>query len=144
MFWRLFESIHGHLGVLTVAALVHPALLLRQGKPLTRRNRWAVGLSTAFTLAVYGTGIAMYGAYRALVKRHLFTDSVRAGLMFETKEHVAVVVVGLALGAAIAAFVAPKQATAVRRVAALFFAFAALAALCVVVLGTQVASVRSF
>ena len=67
MFWRLFESIHGHLGVLTVAALVHPALLLRQGKPLTRRNRWAVGLSTAFTLAVYGTGIAMYGAYRALV-----------------------------------------------------------------------------
>ncbi len=144
MFWRIFESIHGHLGVLSLAALVHPALLLRRGKPLTSRNRWAVGLSTGFALAVYGTGIAMYGAYRALVKRHLFADSIRAGLLFETKEHLAVVVVGLATGAAIAALLAPRRAAHVRRTAALFYALAALAALVVVALGTQVANVRSF
>ena len=43
---RLLESVHGHLGVLTAVALVHPAILLRRGLPLSRGARWSVWLTT--------------------------------------------------------------------------------------------------
>jgi hypothetical protein len=141
---RLLESIHGHLGILATAALVHPALLLRRGKPLTRRNRWAVALAAGLSICAWSAGILIYGDYRRLVKRELFQASVRAGLSFETKEHLAVGVVCLASGALVAALVAPRSAQSLRRTAALVFALAATLAALVACLGSYVASTRGF
>ncbi len=140
----LLASIHGYFGVLAAAALLHPAILLRKGAPLSRGGRWSLALTALVTSIGFGLGISLYGSYRSQVKRALFTDSIHAGLLFETKEHLAVLVISLALGATVAALTAPRDARDLRRVAALLFAFAALACLATASLGTYVASVRSF
>lgn len=142
--WRWLSSVHGYLGVLSLVGLIHPALLLRSGKPLSRRARLAMVLATLLSLAVFASGIAIYGAYREHVKRGLFGDSIRAGLFFETKEHLAVLVVSFALGGCVAALLAPRSANASRRAAAVFYAVAALVALIVVSLGTYVSGIRGF
>lgn len=144
MFIRILQSIHGHLGMLAAAALIHPAIVLRKGKPLGYRTRWSVSLSTGFTVLAYSAGIAIYAAYRNLVKRALFHTSLRAGMLFETKEHLALAVVCLALGALVAALAAPRSATALRRSAAIVYALAAALCLLTGGLGMYVTSVRGF
>lgn len=141
---RLLESIHGHLGILATAALIHPAILLRRGNAPTRRNRWALSLSAAFSVAAWSAGILIYGDYRRDVKRGLFQASARAGLFFETKEHLAMAVVCLATGALVAALVAPRHARPLRQTAALVFALAAALSALVAGLGTYVSSVHGF
>jgi hypothetical protein len=141
---RLWESVHGHLGVLAAIALLHPAILLRDGRPLTRGLRSSVGLSTALTGLAFAFGVASYDSYRELVKRDLFLLDPAAGLLFETKEHLAYVTLALAIGAGAAALLAPASATGTRRMAARVYAAAALGCLTVVALGTWVASVRGF
>lgn len=140
----LVLAVHGYLGALAVAALVHPAVLLRRGKPPTRGGRLAVLGAALTTTLTFGLGVALYADYRAEVRRALFADSRVAGLLFETKEHLAFGALCLALGGAVAALSASRDAVELRRAAALAFAAAALATLLVVALGTYVAAVRSF
>jgi hypothetical protein len=144
MLIRLLESFHGHLGVLGAAALLHPAILLRHGKPLNRRNRWSVALTAVVATLAFGSGLFIYPHYTSGVKQDLFYDSARAGLLFETKEHLAFVVICLTLGGAVAAWIAPPGATALRRAAALLFSLAFGLCLVTAGLGTYVASVRGF
>jgi hypothetical protein len=144
MIWRVLESVHGHLGALAVVALLHPAILLRRGLPPSRGTRWAIGLTTAVTLAAFGLGVGIYEQYRATVKREVFAASRTVGFLFETKEHVAYAVAALALGAGVAALLAPPEAVAVRRAAAAAYAAGALLCLVVAALGTFVASVAGF
>jgi hypothetical protein len=144
MLLEIVQAIHGHLGVLAAAALVHPAILLRKGKPLTRANRWSLGLAAGFTLAAFSSGLWLYGPYRDLVRRPLFAESVPAGFAFETKEHLALFALSLAAGAALAALSAPRNAPAIRRAAALFFALASLITVMAAALGTFVQAVRGF
>lgn len=144
MIWRVLESVHGHFGVLAAAALLHPAILLRRGLPLSRGARWSVGLTTLVTALAFGLGLGIYEAYRELVKRPLFAFDPEIGLLFETKEHLAWAVVTLALGGAGAAFAAGPRDRRLRQSAALAFALAAALCLVVVALGTYVASARSF
>lgn len=144
MLFRVLESVHGHLGVLALAALIHPAILLRKGKPLSRRNRYAVIGSTLFAVLAFASGIVIYEQFRAEVKRPLFSASLKAGLMFETKEHIAFAVCTMSLGALVCALVAPKQSNGLRRAAALTYALAASFCIVVAGLGTYVASVRGF
>src|SRR5690606_10198962 len=94
----LLESIHGHLGVLATAALLHPALLLRTGRPLSRGARWSLGLTAALTSAAFGLGLTIYEPYRTLVRRRIFLEDPTAGWLFETKEHLAYAVIALTLG----------------------------------------------
>jgi len=141
---ELLQSVHGYLAALSTAALIHPALLLRRGKPLSRRNVWAVAGAAVTTSATFALGIALYGDYRSGVKRQLFAASVRAGLAFETKEHLAFLVLCLALGATFAALSAPAARADLRRAAALLFALAAMTCLVIVGLGAWVAAVRDF
>ncbi|MEB2311166.1 MAG: hypothetical protein OZ921_08715 [Sorangiineae bacterium] len=141
---RLLESLHGAIGVLATAALVHPALLLRRGKPLTPRSRWAVALAGLLAALAWSAGAFIYGDYRRLVKRTLFQKSVGAGLAFETKEHVAVTVACLAIGALVAALVAPRESRELRRAAALSFGLAAGLSGLVVGLGWYVTAVHGF
>jgi hypothetical protein len=142
--WRVLESIHGHLGVLAVAALLHPAILLRRGLPLSRGARWSVGLTTLVTLLAFGLGVGIYEQYRATVKRGVFLESRAMGFLFETKEHLGFAVAALALGAGVAAWLAPPAAVSVRRACAAAYAAAALLCAIVVVLGTLVASTHGF
>lgn len=141
---RLLAGLHGHLGVLLAAALIHPAILLRHGRPLSRGMRWAIGLTTLLTMLAFGLGLALYEDYRATVKRTLFATSAPTGLLFETKEHLAYAVLTLALGAGVCALVAPRGGRALRRAAAAAYAAAALLCLIVVGLGTVVAATQGF
>lgn len=141
---RLLETLHGHLGVLAAAALLHPAIVMRKGRPLSYRSRWAVVLSTAFAALAFGSGLVIYPSYRTAVRARLFLKSTRAGFLFETKEHIAYAVVAISLGACVCALVAPKNATSLRQGAAYFYAIAAALCIIVVCLGSYVAAVHGF
>jgi hypothetical protein len=140
----LLEAIHGHLGVLAMVALYHPALMLWSGKPLSRNGRIALGLSLALVTLTFALGLTIYPAYREEVKPELFRADVRAGLLFETKEHLAWIALISAVGAGIAALLAPPRATQVRRIAGRVFLGAAIACTLAAGSGIWIASVRSF
>lgn len=144
IFLRVLTTLHGFLGVLAVAGLLHPAILLRRGQALGFRTGLSVALSAGFALAALGSGLLVYGDYRRLVRIRLFQDDPAAGLLFETKEHLAVVACSLALGATFAAFLAPREERGLRRAAAVCFGVAAALTLVTAALGTYVAAVRSF
>lgn len=143
---RVLERVHGHLGWLSVAALLHPALLLRNPR---RRARLAVSLAT---LAVVGTsllGATIYPEYRSRIKQHLFIEVPRLAWMFERKEHLAVGAVTLALVGCVAHLSLPwYEADATKRSVARLshraFVTSFVLALIVAVLGVTVASYESF
>jgi len=145
MTWlRILESVHGHLGVLAAIALIHPAILLRKGRPLSRGMRWSVGLTTMMVALAFGMGLFIYEDYREIVKPVLVLEHYDVGLLFETKEHFAWGVLTSTLGATGAAWVAPRDAKRLRQIAAAFYAVAAVLCLATVALGTYIASVQSF
>ena len=141
---RFLESIHGHLGALAAVALLHPAILLWNGRPATRGIRLSIALTTALVVAVYSMGIGLYADYRRLVKRALFRTDVAAGFLFETKEHLAFAAVVLTLGAVLPTLLPGPENADLRRLAARLWAGAALACWTVGALGTWVQSVRGF
>lgn len=141
---RIVEAVHGHVGFLAAAALLHPAILLRRGQQLSRGARYALALSTGFAVTAFSLGIYIYEDYRTHVKQNLFRINMRAGFCFETKEHLAFIVLCLALGAMGCAFAAPKEARGLRRAAAATYLSAALLAITVCILGTYVAAVHTF
>lgn len=141
---RILETIHGHFGVLAAVALLHPAILLRRGRALTRGLWWSVVLTTGLTVVAFGSGLLIYEGYRTEVKRPLFLSEPTVGYLFETKEHVAWAVLSLALGAGVAALAAPRSARRLRMAAALVYAVAAVICFVTVGLGTYVAAVAGF
>src|SRR5262245_25052439 len=122
---RIWETVHGHLGVLAAIALLHPAVLLRRGAPLGHGATWSVALTTVVTLCAFAMGLFIYGDYREVAKPELLSSDVATGMLFETKEHLAWAVVSIALGAGVAALAAPPQATEIRRATAVAYAVAA-------------------
>jgi hypothetical protein len=143
---RLLERVHGHLGWLSVAALVHPAILLRQRR---RRARLSVSLATGFVVVTALLGAYIYPSYRERIKQHLFIEAPKVGWMFERKEHLAVGALAFALVGCVSHLTLPLVAgggleQSLARLAhwafVLAFAFAFVAA----VLGVSVASYRSF
>lgn len=142
---RLIEHVHGHLGWLAAATLVHPAVVLRSR---TRRAPWAVGVSTAFVTVASGLGVWIYVAYRERLKQGIFLHAPAIGFMFERKEHLAFGAVVLAWAGAAAYFAAPRATPKMRETlrTIAFRAFCASAALAVLValLGTIVAVYKTF
>jgi hypothetical protein len=96
---RVLEHLHGHLGWLSAAALLHPAIVLRRA---TRRAHLAVGLAVGFVTAVGATGAVLYGPYRDRLKQAIFIATPGVGYLFERKEHLAYGAVLLAWAGAIA------------------------------------------
>lgn len=84
---RVLEHVHGHLGWLAVAALLHPAIVLRRPR---RRAALSVVLATLTLTLTAAAGVALYGPYRSLLKQRLFLDAPRVGWLFERKEHLAI------------------------------------------------------
>jgi hypothetical protein len=143
---RSLEHVHGHLGWLSVGALLHPAILLRNAK---RRARLAVALATSLVFVTALLGGCVYPVYRERIKQHLFIEAPRIGWMFERKEHLAVGAVALSLVGCLAHLGLPwisdeasKQTMA--RLAHRAFVLAFALALLVAVLGVSVASFESF
>ena len=142
---RLIEHVHGHAGWLSAAILVHPALVLRDR---SRRAPWAVGLATTLATTTAAAGAWLYVSYRETLRQRIFVESPSIGYLFERKEHLAFAAVLLAWAGALA-YVGAREADAelrfcLRTIA--FRAFAASAALAIVVavLGTWVATFKSF
>jgi hypothetical protein len=143
---RLLERIHGHLAWLSVAALLHPAILLRNPR---KRARLSAALAALLTVLTAALGALIYPDYREQIRQHLFRDAPRIGWMFERKEHLAVGATGLALAGAIAHLSLPlfepgPVRTTVAQLAYRAFVAAFVLALTVAVLGVSVASYRSF
>ncbi|MBM4364585.1 MAG: hypothetical protein FJ102_00105 [Deltaproteobacteria bacterium] len=98
---ELARSMHGHAGVLAAAALLHPVVFLRPGRPLSRPQRWAVGAGAGMLAAVYASGLALYPGYRERERPALMQQDFPLALWFERKEHLAFVAVVLAGTAAL-------------------------------------------
>jgi hypothetical protein len=142
---RLSEHVHGHLGWLAAALLVHPAIVLRNRQ---RRAHLAVGLATGALTVVAGLGAWLYVAYREQLKQHIFIHSPAVGLLFERKEHLAFGAVALAWAGCVAYFAAlratPSTSATLRTIAFRSYVASAALALVVAVLGTVVAVYKSF
>jgi hypothetical protein len=142
---KLAEHIHGHLGWLAAATLIHPAIVLRSRK---RRAHLAVGLSTAFVTAAAGIGVWLYEAYRTHLKQGIFMHAPSMGMLFERKEHLAFGAVMLAWAGAAAYFAAiratPSTQERLRTIAFQSFCASAALSVLVAILGTVVAVYRSF
>ena len=132
------------MAALALVALLHPALMLRRGQPLSRGRKLAVLLSTGMVVVTFLLGSSLYPAYRRELKEPLVSEAAEIAALFETKEHIAWLVLTLSLSACCCALVAPRDATGLRKLAALTFFIATVATLIAFVLGTVVASVRSF
>ena len=83
---RVLTELHGSAGLVAVAALVHPVVLLRTPG---RRAPIACWAATAATTVVFGGGLALYGVYRERVKHDLFVTAPSIAWLFERKEHLA-------------------------------------------------------
>jgi hypothetical protein len=142
---RVAEHLHGHLGWLAVAALLHPAILLRDEK---RRAHLSVALATGFATLEAAIGACIYAPYRALLRPHIFHEARWVGLLFERKEHWATGVVLLVWAATTAYGLALGSGEEVRVPLRTFahhaFAIAAAFALATACLGTAVACFRTF
>jgi hypothetical protein len=140
---RLLERLHGDLAVLSLASLLHPAILLRRGK---RRAHLAVVSATILPTVTAGLGLGLYGPYRAQLRRQIFVDSMALGMAFERKEHLALGAVCLAWTGAFAylASLRSKDGTRAARAAFVSYTIAFVLACVAAALGTLVASHRSF
>lgn len=100
--YALLERLHDHLALLGLAVLIHPLLTLRARAGLSRRTLLTADLGALLLLLPYVGGWLLYPTYRARVKPGLLRQDLPLALRFETKEHLAVMTVALALGAAVA------------------------------------------
>ncbi len=142
---RWLQHVHGHCGWLSVAALLHPAIVLRSPK---RRAALSASLSAALVVATASLGAMIYPAYRVTVRRSIFLDAPRLGWMFERKEHLAVGAVVFAVAGCVAHLaVRGTDDAATRlglaRLAHRAFVASFLLALVTAAMGLAVASFRS-
>ncbi len=141
----LVAHVHGHLGWLAAASLVHPAVVLRR---VERRAHLAVASSVALVTGAASLGAWLYPAYRESLRALVFLDARALGLAFERKEHLAFGAVFLAWSGA-AAYVAAGRANApasvtLRRASHRAFVASAAFAVVAAVLGTLVAARHAF
>jgi hypothetical protein len=141
---RVAEHVHGHLGWLSAATLVHPAIVLRQKK---RRAHIAVLVAVLLPTLAGALGVWIYGPYRDRIKQHIFIDAPSIGLLFERKEHLAfgAILLSWASGAAYLQAIRAEDPLrgSLRTFAHRGFVAAAALAVIVAVLGTAVASFRA-
>ncbi len=142
---RVLEHVHGHLGWLSAAALLHPAILLRNPR---RKADLSVYLATAFVTATGALGAYLYGPYRDTLKQQLFIHTPGVGYLFERKEHLAFGAILLSWAGAIAYTAAGRAEEPVRRslltLAFRAFVLACALTVCTAVLGVAVAVVKTF
>jgi hypothetical protein len=93
--------LHGHVAVLGLAVLLHPVITLRLRGRVTRGGQLSADLGAILLLAAGVGGAVLYPAYRSRVKPPLWLAYPGSVLRFESKEHLAVMAVALAVGGAL-------------------------------------------
>lgn len=142
--YTVASHLHGHAAVLAVALLLHPVVWLRPGRAITPRVRWTARLGTGLLVGVYTLGLGIYPTYRARVKPGLIFENGLPGpllelaLRFESKEHLAVLAVALAVAGLAVLESGPGPAT--RRAARTLLLGAVALSLSVGALGLWVAA----
>lgn len=144
--YTVLVSLHGHLAWLSLAALIHPVWWLRPGRPVTPRVRWTARIGALGLTSVYALGWFIYPRYRNGVKPRLLFDGtgvspdIWAAYRFESKEHLAVLAVSLALaGLAVVEWAPRSEAT--RKAARMLLASALGVGITTAVLGAVVRAV---
>ena len=107
--FALLERVHGHLGWLGLAVLLHPVITLRLRRGVTRGTRLSVVLAALLMAAPYALGWVIYPTYRASVKPRLLLEARGWALAFETKEHLAFFALALTLAGAGTLLAAPRS-----------------------------------
>ncbi len=143
---RLVERIHGHIGWLAAAALIHPAILLRNPR---RRAPLSAILATTLATLTGVLGATIYPDYSRLLRRAIYLTAPRFGVLFERKEHLAFAAVSLAWAGCLLHLTVRDGAhddASLPRARAAHLAYVAAAVLTTVVatLGTWIAAHRSF
>ncbi len=143
---RVGEHVHGHLGWLAAVALIHPAILLRRRE---RRADGSVALAVAIVTLAGALGAGLYPSYRERLKQPLFLQARSLGYLFERKEHLAFGAilfawVGALTYAAALKYVDVGERDAMRKAAHWAFVAAAILSVATAVLGTVVASYKTF
>jgi hypothetical protein len=141
---RAAAHVHGHVGWLAAATLVHPAILLRRRG---RKAHLSVAVAALLPTLAGGLGVWIYGPYRDRIKQGIFLEAPWVGLLFERKEHLAFGAILLSWAGAAAYALALRTdgpaRDSLRTLAHRAFVAAAALAVVVAVLGTIVASFRS-
>jgi hypothetical protein len=142
---RIEEHVHGHIGWLAAIALIHPAVVLRRTK---RKAHLAVGLAAGIVTVAAGMGVYIYGDYRDKLRQSIFQQARVIGYLFERKEHLAFGAVLLAW-AGTGAYVAATRVEGdtrerLRRASHWSFVAAAVMAVVAAVMGTAIASYKTF
>ena len=107
-----------------------------------------MGLSAGLVTVAGALGVLLYPEYTARVKQQIFLHAPAMGYLFERKEHLAFGAIVLTWAGSIAYFVAASADEALqaplRSFAFRAYAIAATLSVVVAVLGTVVATYRSF
>ena len=105
-----------------------------------------MAFATLLPTVTAAIGLTLYPPYRSELRREIFVESMALGNAFERKEHLALAAVLLAWTGALAYIASQKTPDGGRAARAAFVAFALSFVLACVaaVLGTLVASHRSF
>jgi hypothetical protein len=99
--FALLERLHGHVGWLALALLLHPVVTLGRRPHLARWTVRSAELAAALLASTFAAGWWLYGPYRARVKPGLLADAPRVAAAFESKEHLAFVCLCLAMAGAV-------------------------------------------
>jgi hypothetical protein len=139
---RALAHVHGHLGWLAAAILLHPAVIVTRARGVPRLLTPA--LATGIVTAQAALGAWLYPTYRERVRARLFQTEPHVGWLFERKEHLAFGLVVVAwIGLAILLIARSKREAGERqklvRTAGLAYVVAAGLAVTVALLGTVVA-----
>lgn len=97
----LMERVHGHLGLLAVALLLHPVITLRKRRLLTTWMVRSADLAALLLATSFALGWWIYPTYRTRVKPGLLADALPVAMRFESKEHLAFLALALAVGGAV-------------------------------------------
>lgn len=100
--FALLERLHGHLGWLALALLLHPVITLKRRKGLPVWTRRSAVLAATFLFVPFAMGWAIYPGYRRFIKLDLLRQHPQVAMAFETKEHLAAMALCFAIGGAVA------------------------------------------
>ncbi len=99
--YMLVTSLHGLVGTLALALLLHPVITLRKATTLRWGTRFTAELAAGMLAVVFAVGWWTYPTYRNKVKPDLLVDQHPAWLWFEGKEHLAAMATVLAVSGAL-------------------------------------------
>lgn len=98
--YGLLARVHGHAGWLGLAVLLHPVITLGRAKGVSWRMQLSADLGAALLALPFALGLFVYPTYRSGVKPGLLLHEPAVAAAFETKEHLAVFSLALALAGA--------------------------------------------